>query len=310
MKDGARNTLSSSPDRGGADSDGYSMVSEAPSTHHCRRRRHGEKQLAPAHLDMLIFKSTDPNMDVTYTLWRFNVQGRLDQYQEESMMPHIYASLWGYPGRWVHSLEDGQNLTMTKLLEHMDHAFGDVCEYDTMICSFYEIRQKEENMLQIHEAVAVICCTYSDWVTDWGKNLVQDQFYHGLMPSLWDVLGFMMAELPVREQAGASFDTLYMLAKKMEVHQPSHPHRSGSGSSEAYRDKYRRYLAPMGWVAMIAEEELLPPDPEPPDSEPLEPDVTEGLSLRMAQAVNHYQREECHCFMFEATNHFARDCLH
>ena len=36
---------------------------------------------------MPIFKSTDPNTDVTYTLWRFDVQGWLDQYQEESMMP-------------------------------------------------------------------------------------------------------------------------------------------------------------------------------------------------------------------------------
>ena len=59
------------------------------------------------------------------------------------MMPHIYASLWGYPSRWVCSLEDGPNLTMTKLLECMDHTFGDVHEYDTMIRSLCEIRQKE-----------------------------------------------------------------------------------------------------------------------------------------------------------------------
>ena len=64
---------------------------------------------------MPIFKSTDLNVDVTYTLWRFDMQGWLDQYQE-SMMPHIYASLQGYLGRWVHSLEDGGNLTIPKLL--------------------------------------------------------------------------------------------------------------------------------------------------------------------------------------------------
>ena len=43
-------------------------------------------------------------------------------------------------------------------------------------------------------------------------------FYHGLAPSLENALGFMMAELPEREQAGTSFGTLYMLAKKMEAH--------------------------------------------------------------------------------------------
>ena len=69
------------------------------------------------------------------------------------------------------SLEDGSNLRVTELLECMDRAFGDVHEYDMMICSLYEIRQKEgeskgEYMLQIHEAVVVICHTYLDWVMD------------------------------------------------------------------------------------------------------------------------------------------------
>ena len=47
--------------------------------------------------------------------------------------------------------------------------------------------------------------------------MVQDQFYHELIPSLQDILGFTMSELPKREQAATSFDILYMLAKKMEV---------------------------------------------------------------------------------------------
>ena len=81
------------------------------------------------------------------------------------MMPHIYNSLRGYPGRWVHSLEEGPNLTVTELLECMDCVFGDVYKYDKMICSLHEIRQKEresveEYMLQIHEAVAVIHRAY------------------------------------------------------------------------------------------------------------------------------------------------------
>ena len=94
-----------------------------------------------------------------------------------------------------------------------------------------------------------------------GKNLAQDRFYHGLAPSLQDALEFTMAELPEREQAGSSFDTLYILAKKMEVHQPTHTRRGEQGSSDAYQDKCRRYPALTGQVATLAEEDLLLPDP-------------------------------------------------
>ena len=189
------NLSPSLPDRGGADLDGYSTMSEAPSSRHCRRRRQNEKCLTP------------------------------------------HTSLQGYLGRWVHSLEDGGNITIPKLLACMDLAFSDVHDYDTMIRSLYEIRQKEsesveEYMLQIHEVVMVIHRVYPDRISDQGRNLTRDRFYHGLSPSLCDALGFTVAELHEREQVNTSLDTLYTLTKKMEVHQPSRSHRSGSGSSE------------------------------------------------------------------------------
>ena len=99
------------------------------------------------HLDMPIFKSTDPNVDVMYTLWRFDVQGWLDQYQEESMMPHIYASLQGYLGAFSGGWQEhyhSQTLGMHRC------AFGDVHNYDTMIRSLYEIRQKESESGGVH----------------------------------------------------------------------------------------------------------------------------------------------------------------
>ena len=68
--------------------------------------------------------------------------------------------------------------------------------------------------------MVVILLAYLDKVTDQGKNLAQDCFYHGLSPSLQDALGFAMADPPEREQVNTSFDMLYMLAKKMEVQQP------------------------------------------------------------------------------------------
>ena len=94
----------SSPDRGAPDSDGYPTASETVG-HRCRCRGHRgskeKKQMVPVRYDMLIFKSTDPGAEVTYTLWHFDVDAFLEQYDEASMHPHIFASLRGYPGKYL-----------------------------------------------------------------------------------------------------------------------------------------------------------------------------------------------------------------
>ena len=77
-------------------------------------------------------------------------------------------------------------------------------------------------MLRVHEAVAVVKRTYPDQVPNEGESLRRDRFYYGLTPNLRDALSFAMANLPEREQADTSFDTLYHLAKKLEVHDISH----------------------------------------------------------------------------------------
>ena len=64
------------------------------------------------------------------------------------MMPHIYNSLMGYPSQWMCSLDGDPHLTVTELLEWMHCMFGDVYEYDTMIHSLYEIRQKEGESME------------------------------------------------------------------------------------------------------------------------------------------------------------------
>ena len=102
-----------------------------------------------------------------------------------------------------------------------------------------------------------------------------------------------MADLPGQEQVNTSFDTLYMLAKKLEVRQPSHSHKAGSGSTNTYRDWYWMYPTPAGKVTTHEDEELFPPDPEirsmeAPDAGLLEFDQIEGLNMQMTQAMNHY----------------------
>ena len=156
------------------------------------------------------------------------------------MRPHIFASLRGYPGKWAHTLDEGKYFYVRDLLMYMERTFDNKCNYDTMIRTPYEVQQRdnemvEEYMLHIHEAVVVICQVYPDCLLEGGQDLKKDRFYHGLCPYLHDALSFTMAELPEREQACPTFDTLYTLAKKLEGGQPACMHQYTSGS-EAYRE--------------------------------------------------------------------------
>ena len=269
--------------------------------------------MVPARLNLPIFCSTDANADVPYEIWHFEIQGWLDQYDEASMGPHIFGSLQGYPGKWAHLLPGGMDIS-DELQKRMDCTFGNVRDYDSMIWSLYEICQKEhetveEYMLRVHEAVAVVKCTYPDQVPNEGEGLRRDRFYYGLIPSLIDVLNFAMADLPEREKADTSFDTLYHLAKKLEEpHQPCNATKGGALTHNSHKG-YKKYLTPVGHAATV-EVDLFPPDPDPVESAPPEPDHIERLSLRMTQAMNHYQKQEHQCFMCRDTGHFVRDCPH
>ena len=160
----------SSPDRGVLDSDGYSW---------------------------LIFKLTDPGVEVTYTLWCFDVDAFLEQYDKASMHPYIFASLRGYLGKLTHTMDEGKDISVQGLLMHMEKMFGNKCNYDAMIRTLYEVQQKEdktveEYVLCIHNAVAVIHHVYPEHLPDHGRDLKKDHFYHGLCPYLHNALRFVM----------------------------------------------------------------------------------------------------------------------
>ena len=286
----------SSPDCGALDSDGYSTVSEnAGHWYRCRGSRE-RKWLAPMRLDMPIFKSTDPGVEVTYTFWHFDVDAFLEQYDEASMCPHIFASLRGYPSKWAHMLDEGEDISMWDLLTHMEKTFGNKCDYDAMIRTLYETQQRddemvEEYMFHIHEAVTVIRQAYLECLPDRGQDLKKDCFYHGLHPYLHDALSFAMAELPEREQAHPTFDTLYMLAKKLEAGQPVHTCRY-TPSSDTYREKHRCYLVPAGQVTALEEEGLMSTDPVTGEDSESKVEAVGGLNVHLAQVISHYQREE------------------
>ena len=209
---------------------------------------------------------------------------------------HIFASLLGYLGKWAHTLDEGKDISVQDLLMHMERTFSNKYDYDAMIRTLYEVQQRddemvEEYMLCIHKAVAVICRAYPDHLPDRGQDLKKDHFYHGLCPYLHDALSFTMAELPKREQACPTFDTLYTLAKKLEVGQPACMCRYTT-SSEAYRDRHRCYLTPVGQVAALEKEGLALPDQVTREDSESEVEAVGGLNVCLAQAMNCYQWEE------------------
>ena len=140
---------------------------------------------------MPIFKSTDPSAEVMYTLWCFDVNAFLEQYDEASMCPHIFASLHRYPGKWAHTLDKGKDILVQDLLLHMEKTFGNKCDYDAMIRTLYEVQQKEDKMVEeymlcIHNVVVVIRHAYPEHLPDQGRDLKKGSFYHRLRPYLHD----------------------------------------------------------------------------------------------------------------------------
>ena len=249
-----------------------------------------------------------------YTLWHFDVDAFLEQYDEASMRPHIFASLRGYPGKWACTLDKDKDISVWDLLMHMERTFGNKRDYDAMIRTLYEVQQRddkmvEEYMLHIHEAVVVIHRAYPDCLPDRGQDLKKDHFYHGLHPYLHDALSFAMAELPEREQACPTFDTLYTLTKKLETGQPACTCRYTT-SSEAYRDKHRHYLVPVGQVAALEEEGLALSEQVTGEDSESEVEAVGGINVHLAQAMSRYQREERQCFVCGLPGHFARGCPH
>ena len=94
-----------------------------------------------------------------------------------------------------------------------------------------------------------------------------------------------MAELPEREQARPTFDTLYTLTKKLEAGQPVHT-RQYTPSSEAYRDKHRCYLMLTGWVAALEEDGSALSNRVTREDSESEVEAVGGINVHLAQAMS------------------------
>ena len=118
-----------------------------------------------------------------------------------------------------------------------------------------------------------------------------------------------MAELPKREQARPTFDTLYTLAKKLEAGQPVRVCRY-TPSSKVHRDKHRHYITLTGRMAVLEEEGSMLSDQVTGEDSESNVEVAGGINVCLAQVMSRYQWEEWQCFMCGLMGHFARGCPH
>ena len=116
---------------------------------------------------------------------------------------------------------------------------------------------------------------------DHGRDLKKDCFYHGLCPYLHDALSFVMAELPKREQAHPTFNTLYTLAKKLEAGQLVRACCYTPGS-DTYQEKHRHYPVLTGRVAALEEEGAAPADPTSREDSESEVEAVDGINVCLA----------------------------
>ena len=116
-----------------------------------------------------------------------------------------------------------------------------------------------------------------------------------------------MAELPKREQACPTFDTLYTLVKKLEAGQLARMCWYAS-SSDVYREKHRHYPMPAGRVATLEKEGVVSTDPVSGEDSESEVEAVDGLNVHLAQVMSCYQREEQKGFMCGSPGHFTSDC--
>ena len=177
----------------------------------------GTSKIEPTHIPLHECQCGYDLWDLA--LWCTGMAGSV--WWSEHASTH-FGSLQGYPGKWAHSLPGAWTYRWMNCWGAWT-VLSETCT-TTTVDPF--IVQNPSEGTRDHGGIHA----ESPWSSSsgemriprpsakWREGLRWDCFYYGLIPSLRDVLSFTMADLPEREQADTSFDTLYHLAKKLEAH--------------------------------------------------------------------------------------------
>ena len=321
-------------DRGGGYGSDWSQSTASTTTRRRRKKRRGRKSPEASDpkgkfsykIDLPVFDDIAKNAKVTYVTWRFDVQKHRKVHSDDSLLPHVYRSLQGFPGELARSL--GDDITLKELVEGLDDYFGVVIDYDAMCRALYNIKQDAyETVAEFAVRLCRQLCMlkhefpeHFSGTTELEEEIKRDRFFGGLRPALRSAMNYTKSNGP--NGGPSSYKQLLVTARQLEAETDTVEHQRDYNPKKPVYSKGT--TGPGAPPAKQATARMVKPapDPEPePDSNPESKEgesdsfvdsETEqafpGITARVAAAVRSYQQRTGACFNCQDPTHWAREC--
>ncbi|XP_069115984.1 paraneoplastic antigen Ma1 homolog [Argopecten irradians] len=159
--------------------------------------------------------SGDGKGDVTYDLWRYEVESlQKEEFTPEQISAAVRRSLRGEASRIAMRL--GSGTAIEDLLQKMESIYGIVDKPESVLAAFYSARQgKEEDVTtwgcRLEDLISKACQTHP-FPTMEQNNMLREVFWSGLKGALKDTTGYLYETIK-------DFDRLRVAIRRVEKDQ-------------------------------------------------------------------------------------------